>query len=169
LALVQAWPAMAQQGNAVVNEFRARAGQANYSRVICYTQAIDSGACPGCKTFNGCTWNEFNGSNWHDAGGGAVEGFDFPGDGTIHLVFLASMPQVSSISLIGRPAGPAIANIKWECPKMEWQGSTARITGATPAWASIKDDFGGLTYTCGTTNPSAHPDAKYQYWGFRRN
>ena len=122
MTFLQVWPAIAQQSvasNAAVNEFRERAGQANYSRSFCYTQMVDNGTCNGCKTANGCNWDEYHGSNWHNAGSGAIEGFVFPGDGTIHLVFLASMPHAESINLIGRPAGPSIASIKWVCPKFE--------------------------------------------------
>jgi hypothetical protein len=159
-------PGNAQDGS-LVEEFRQKAGHATYSNWICYTRMVDHG--DGSRSANGCNWAEYNGRNFHSWQSGAMERFDFPGDGTIRIVWIGNYPRPESIRLVGRPKGPSIDSIRWECPKIAWEGGNSRIVGYEPAWVAMTSDLSRIAWTCGTTNPAAFPSAKRQYTLLQRN
>jgi hypothetical protein len=171
-----------QMAESVLSQLRQKVEGATYSRKFCETGVIggDDGRlyASSSEAFragnssargNGCTREEYGGRNWVDGGSGAVERFDFSEKGVVKLVFIDSFPAVHSVGVIGTPDGPAISDIRWECPVIAWEGPNAKMTGTKPAWVDLSWDGSWISYTCDTPTPQNNPSAKFQYTGFKRN
>jgi hypothetical protein len=146
----------------VIAELKAKAGEATYSRWLCYTRLVEA----DFGRPNGCTWEEYAGNHWHHWEQGAAHRFDFPDDGTVRFVAVDFVGALPEISLIGTPRTPW--HIEWECPKPQ-EVHRSPIADREPAWVRLSEDLGSLVFTCGVSHPAAYPLARLQYSWYRRN
>jgi hypothetical protein len=147
----------------VIVELKGKAGEATYSRWLCYTRLIEA----DFGRPNGCTWEEYAGNNWHHWEQGAAHRFDFPDDGTVRFVSVDFVGALPEISLIGTPRGPG--QIEWECPKPQGSLQRSSIADREPAWVRLSEDLSSLVFTCGVSHPAAYPLARLHYAWYRRN
>jgi hypothetical protein len=153
------WPAVPD----AVAELRRKAGDATYSRWLCYTRLLEA----DFGRPNGCTWEEYAGNHWHHWEQGSAHRFDFPGDGTVRFVsvdFVGSLPE---IGLIGTARTPW--HIDWECPRLQPGAQKSTAAEREPAWVRMSEDLVSLVFTCGVAHPAAYPLARLQYSWYRRN
>ena len=151
---------------AVINlvvEIKQKAGDATYSRWLCYTRLIEA----DFRGPNGCTWEEYAGNHWHHWEHGATHRFDFPDDGTIRFVSVDFVDALPEIRLIGTPKEPW--HVEWECPKSPGGVQRSSIADREPAWVRLSEDLSSLVFTCGVSQPAAYPLARLQYSWYRRN
>jgi hypothetical protein len=153
------WPA----ANNVVVELKGKAGDATYSRWLCYTRLIEA----DFGRPNGCTWEEYAGNNWHHWEQGAAHRFDFPDDGTVRFVSVDFVGASPEIALVGTPRGSW--HIEWECPSPRSGMQRSPVGEREPAWVRISEDLSSLVFTCGVPHPAAYPLARLQYAWYRRN
>jgi|ERR1700730_3780366 hypothetical protein len=153
------WPA----ANRGIIELKAKAGEATYSRWLCYTRLVEA----DFGRPNGCTWDEYAGNNWHHWEQGAAHRFDFPDDGTVRFVSVDFVGAVPEIALVGTARGSW--QIEWECPQPPWGMQRSSVGEREPAWVRISEDLSSLVFTCGVSHPAAYPLARLQYAWYRRN
>ncbi len=146
-----------------IAELEHKAGEATYSRWLCYTRLIEA----ELRRPNGCTWEEYAGNHWHHWEQGAVHRFDFPGDGTVRFVAVDFVGALPEIGLIGTRRGPW--HIDWECPRPQAGVQRSSAVDREPAWVLLSEDVSSLVFTCGVSHPAAYPLARLQYVWYRRN